>query len=362
MTAQITITTDPARPHGGYARLSLPSQALSGQKVGVSVFDPYSNRHLGRDGFQAGPAQFGPYPVERSGDQAWVTIGPEIVNQVEEYAVVEVTVGSAKAQISWPEDVVPAFGAARIGDIFSGAIEDEPVEDPHLVGQLPKAKPEPEPEPEPSLAPAAQHVGRMQPPVPEEPAPEPNDPEPEEEPEKEPEKGPNWALVGGLGLLAAAVAGAAVYFLVLAPGEEVADEEGPGRVTVGASPEDQCSDDSIAAWGSLSFGEARRAMVGCAEFLSADRALVLLETAANAGDAEALLMFGKAYDGAQTDRDFEEQLGVTFGDRPAQAAEYYARAAEAGSTTATPLLEAVCTRLARSPGTTERSALQDWCL
>ena len=147
--ADIKIQSDPARPHGGYARLSLPASDLTEETATVSVFDAYSERYLGRDGYQGEKVEFGPYPVEREGDRAWVTVGPEIVNQIEEYAQVRIGLAGHRTQTSWPEDIAPAFGAARLGDIFTSAPASAPVEDTSLVGRYPTTQPEPEPAPAP---------------------------------------------------------------------------------------------------------------------------------------------------------------------------------------------------------------------
>ncbi|WP_444429806.1 hypothetical protein ACTTAM_15995 [Rhodobacter capsulatus] len=44
--------------------------------------------------------------------------------------------------------------------------------------------------------------------------------------------------------------------------------------------------------------------------------LIFVETAAQAGDAEALLLFGTLYDAAVTDPTVETQLGLSFADAP----------------------------------------------
>jgi hypothetical protein len=48
-------------------------------------------------------------------------------------------------------------------------------------------------------------------------------------------------------------------------------------------------------------------------------------------------------------------------DKPDLAAAYYARAAEAGATEATPLLQNVCARLAEAQDTLSQEAIDDFC-
>lgn len=113
----LTVRPDPRRPSGGYAELSAASDALPETEATVSVFDAFSERFLGIDGWQSDRAEFGPYPVVQDGGRATLVIGPEIVNQIEEYAALKIRVNRVEADISWPDDVVPMPGAPRMGGL-----------------------------------------------------------------------------------------------------------------------------------------------------------------------------------------------------------------------------------------------------
>jgi hypothetical protein len=62
-----------------------------------------------------------------------------------------------------------------------------------------------------------------------------------------------------------------------------------------------------------------------------------------------------------TDAVAETRLRLTFGDIPAQAAEYYSRAAASGAAEARPLLAATCARLATATDTLSKGAHDDFC-
>ena len=82
---------------------------------------------------------------------------------------------------------------------------------------------------------------------------------------------------------------------------------------------------------------------------------------AAANDPAALALFGALYDNGVTDAAIEDQIGLTFTDDPARAADYYARAIAAGSQDAPPRLQAVCRRLLLKTDTLSQSAREDHC-
>ena len=329
----ISVRPDPAHPRGGYAELLLPEGDLAGDSTQVSVFDNYSERYLGEAGWQATQVMFGPYAVTRAGGQARLIIGPEIVNQIEEYANVRMTVGDASHDISWPDEVVPATGAAKIGGIM-GATQTSAAPKSALTAKMP----DPEPAPE-------------APNVVAEPVPEPiADPVPS----APPEKSGKGALIGGILLLVLLAAGALFWFMRPAeePPEPVAEQTAPLST-------DPCAIAQLSAL--QGFAAQATALRGCGAKASADAALGLVERAAAGEDADALVLFGTVYDGQDTDSVIEDTIGLTFGDVPATAAEYYARAVAAGSTEAAAKLEALCTRMEGMTDTLIRGAVTDYC-
>jgi hypothetical protein len=164
------------------------------------------------------------------------------------------------------------------------------------------------------------------------------------------------------GAVAVLIAAAVAAFLFL-PLEDVSDEDvaivpAPTPVPPAADP---CGPEMVATLAGLDFAGARAALAGCGGVVSPDEALAVLERGAASGEAGALLAFAQAYDGEVQGEVFEAELGVAFGDDPALAAEYYARAATAGSDAARAPLGAVCVRLADMTATTARAAFQEYC-
>ncbi len=346
----ISVKPDPAHPRGGYAELSMPEGDLSGDTTQVAVFDNYSERFLGEAGWQPTKVMFGPYDVLRDGGAARLVIGPEIVNQIEEYANVKLLVGATESDISWPDEVVPAPGAAKIGGIMGASLkEDAPKSG--LQAKMPDPEPKPEPDPSPipqggedgsedaSNLTGTTQVGDNQ--------------------EKEPAKS-KLGLIMGLVVLMLAAGGLTWWLLNQ---EETPTPEPVAEPVVAPEPiaesSNPCAIDQLSALSG--FAAQAEALRGCAGQASADAALGLVERAAAGGDAGALALFGTVYDGAATDPVIEEEIGLTFGDEPATAAEYYARAVAAGSTEAADSLAALCMRMAEMTDTLVQGAVTDYC-
>jgi len=329
----IDVKPDPAHPRGGYAELSWPETDLAGETTEVSVFDNYSERYLGAAGWQPTKAFFGPYKVQRDGARARVVIGPEIVNQIVEYANVRLSVGPVVADVGWPDDVVPAPGAARIGGILSTSSTAEktppPRPEPALTAEHPSAPP-------PSTAPTTKST-----------------PTPPTDPLEQTRSG-KYAWVLAAAVLLAGAAGAAYWYT---------QQAAPVDPDVVAEPVDPdpnpCAGAALQALGS--FAAQLDGLRSCGGGVSADTALRLVEAAAATGDAEALLLFGTVYDAMVTTPVIEDEIGFTFEDTPATAAEYYARSKAAGSEEAGQRLDALCERMATMTDTLTAGARADYC-
>lgn len=351
----ITLRADPGHPHGGYAELGLPADRIEADTVELAVFDRYSERYLGGDGWQATREAFGPYEVVRDGATARVVIGPEVVNQIEEYANLRLECGGLTQDVAWPDDIVPAPGAARIGGILSaraasgggdaglavrlqGPVPDDAATDP--------APPEPDPEP------------------PQEPQ-EATDPEPDAEAGQDTvgqdaSRRPGGLWLWLLALVLAGLGGAWWYLQERPLDPPVTVAEPDPEVRADAAPEAApCALATIAAQDG--FAAQLASLRGCGADASADTALTVLERAAGGGDAGALLLFGEIYDSEAGDPLIEETIGLSLPDSPATAAEYYGRAVEAGSDEARARLEALCSRLGGMSDTLARSAFADHC-
>lgn len=344
----ISVKPDPAHPRGGYAELSMSEAGLSGDTTEVAVFDNYSERFLGESGWQPTKVLFGPYKILREGDVARLIIGPEIVNQIEEYANVKLLVGESESDVSWPDEVVPAPGAAKIGGIMGASLKEQAPK-AGLQAKLPDPEPKPEPEPDPVLHDsdgddASNLSGTIA-----------TGGDDSDAPAKS-----KTGLVVGLLVLVLAAGGLAWWVLNTEdtpPPEPVAEPVVEPALPVETA--DPCAIEQLSALSG--FTAQAEALRGCAGQASADAALGLVERAAAGGDAGALALFGTVYDSAVTDAVIEEQIGLTFGDEPATAAEYYARAVAAGSTEAADNLAALCTRMAAMTDTLVQGAVADYC-
>lgn len=361
----LNVHPDPQEKAGGFAFLELPERTLRGDSVTVAVFDSYGERWLAADeapGAQIGIGnphwqqerfEFGPYTVYRHEGADWVHIGPEIVNKVEEYAPLRISVGGKDYDISWPDDVPPRAGAAVLGGIrpvarvskagnrpqLVGHVEPDPVEDTELQAPPPRPAPKAEPDPQPEAEPAARAAPRR----------------------------PNLWLPLLLLLLLLAVAAAVWWYWSQEPKAETAvapvasAPQPPPQPAVAASdpPGEACSLATLSAF--PDFPSFDKALRQCGKDVSPDTALEVIEAHAARDDPGALLLIGTLYDENSIDPRIETLIGLTFAPDIARAVEYYARAAKAGSTSAPAKLADGCARLKGAGGTLAKGAYDDFC-
>ena len=330
---------DPQEPAGGFAFLELPGGSLGEGPVPVAVFEVYSERWLGPAGetddrvsigagnWQGERHDFGPYPVLRHDGADWVRIGPDIVNKIDEYTPLQISVGGQVADVNWPDDVPPRAGAAVLGGLQSTARPVLLDTGNALVGKPAEADPKPEPVPEP-------------PEIPEDIVPpDPVQPDPVQS---------FWRKV----LLPLLVVGFLIGAIVAAWALILRDET-PTEVA------DPCTRSALIALDG--FGAMQKAIRACGDALSPDTVLKIVEDGAQQNDPDALLLFGTLYDGAQEDGRIEKVIGLSFDHDAAKAAEYYARAVTAGSDAARTRLTASCAQLAGSDQTLAKGAYDDFC-
>lgn len=367
----LTVQRDPGHGAGGHALLRVENGAALPDEVTVSVFETYSERWLapsaqdgpagisvGAPNWQAGRHLFGPYRVQRRDGAAEIAIGPEIVNKIEGYTQVRIVAGPVEGQLFWPNDIQPLdLARQRIGLQVArrtGAAQG----------------------PEPALRQAEAGVTAPPPLPPDAPMTEQDSagiaaPEPRRR---------RWLwLVLALGLVVLAALLGLGYSRSLQqqwpfsagvepppapepqpePTPEPKQEPTPEPAAATPGQADPCTPEALGALGGIT--AITRAAGACGQRVGRDQMLIFVETAAQAGDAEALLLFGTLYDAAVTDPTVETQLGLSFADAPAQAADYYSRARAAGSAAAAGRLTAVCARLRAAEDTLSRGALDDFC-
>jgi hypothetical protein len=338
----ISVRPDPDHPLGGYALLEI-DESLPQGPVSVSILDLAEDRYLGPKGWQQAPVALGPFEARDEGGKVVVPVGPGIVDNIDEYATLKLTVGGVSGQLSWPDTIRTSPDRVGLGGLGM------------LAGSAPaKAAPPPPPPPEPPVTPD---------PPPEKPVdtgPETIDPVPEQ---------PKSLLVPillGLVLLAA-IAGGAWYYLTQMqeePPVEIVEEPEPEPEPSVEEPEPAppvqqagCDAEGLAAAAALEPGPAFEAIAGCGADSDADRRLAIIERAAEAGVPAAIAMIGRWYDPAQAD-----EVGSGFATRDAgQAARYYSEALEAGYEAAQPLLDAACAALDPSANPLHEIAQEDYC-
>ena len=316
----ISVTVDPDHPTGGYAYLKVTGTEVA-EAVEVTIQTRFTEKFLSPTGWQSAPAAFGPYEVLRTSDGADVRIGPEIVNQVEEYTDLQVTVGSATGPVNWPDSVPALPGAAAIGglDIRRGERKATP------TPARPRA-PEPVLSNQMAMAESVKIEDDTPPP---------------------PKPKSSWSLLAAMIILLALVGLAWIYWTDQGPGPEVTDAP--------------CAPEALDALKGAAFEHSLAWFNRCGNTVTAESALALVEDAADENDAAALALFGKLYDAEALDGPVEDTIGLSFDDDPVVAAEYYARANEAGSDDSQTLLAALCERIDPASTTLAESAHRAHC-
>lgn len=341
----IDIRTDPKNPMGGVAILSVGAGQLPGTEVLVSVLDKFRGHYLGASGFQPHKFEFGPYPVEQAEGASFIRVGAEIVNQVEEYANLRLTVGPVEADVSWPDDIMPLPGAPKLGKVFVAPDPEAAPEAPKNtlnrdVPPTPAPEAEPEPQPEPVI-----------------PTPDPI-PEPGPSPVETEKNSRGMPIVIWLAplVLGALAAGGYYWFSQQqgAPAPVVAVEP-PAEVTT-----DPCGLADLQALFGQDVPAGLAQLNSCGSDITADTALLLIESGLRGGNAQAAALMGKLYDSVANDP-IETATGLSFGEDLKNAVRYYKTAAYGGDAEAHDLLTNACERLQGETNTLSQGAFTDYC-
>lgn len=332
----IAITPDPAHPRGGYARISIPAADVPEGPISITIRNSFNDKFLGQGGWQAGKAFFGPYDVNASGDRAEFIIGAEVVNLIEEYTALAITIGEREYEISWPDDIMEGPPAATVGGVSVTPHAARGNTGPALVG---KAKPDEEVPDTDAVAETTKTPGETGT------ATQAADVPHTTQHSKSSSRTP---LFAGIGLVAVlAVAGAFWYFVLRT--EPLAL--------------DTCSDEGLrTAAADSGFASVLETLQTCGTAASEDAAFLLLEDAIDANDALALASMGRLYDQSEQAEVLETDFALSYSDTPPRAAEYYSRAVAAGDGVgAAEALTAICARLLSSSDTLSVRAHQEYC-
>jgi hypothetical protein len=340
----ITVRPDPYHPLGGHALLEI-DQPLAQGPVSVSIMDLAEERYLGPKGWQQAPVALGPFEARDDGGKVVVPVGPGIVDNIDEYTTLKLTVGGVSAQLSWPDTIRTSPDRIGLGGLGM------------LAGSAPAKPPPPPPPAEPTAPPEA--------PVPPERPPESRIERSPETIDPVPDKPKSLLVPILLGLvLLAAIAGVVWYVVTQmpddAPTDGIPDETNTTSPPPPPPPPQRaagCDAAGLAAAAEMDPAPAFEAIAGCGAGSDADQRLAIIERAADAGVPAAIAMIGRWYDPAQA-----EAVGSGFATRDAgQAARYYHEALAAGYEPAQPLLDAACAALDPATNPLHEIAREDYC-
>ncbi len=324
-----TIGPDPRYPLGGHALLVLPEGAATGSGR-MALRRLYDNWHLGAHGWQAAETTLGPFTVTPRGSEFAVALGPEIVDHLEEFTVLEIVFeGGSRGRASWPEDVLPSPGRAvpgglrrterEGGELPPGAVQAGSGDAGTADGDAARTGAEAARPDADSAETAPTAVGQAR---------------------SRPAGGapPRRGVLVGLAVAAILLcAAAAAWFLY---GDRFFEGEPDEEAALVA-----CTEEAFAATADLATADPASRIewvrrCGGIEGVTAETRLAAVEQALGQSP-EALIVMGRWYDPAHREADF------TPFDAPAleNAARYYFEAKERGAVEAEALLQDACARL-----------------
>jgi hypothetical protein len=297
------IRPDPQHPQGGWALLQVALPP--GSTTVLAIRDLSAEQWLAADGWQPGQTALGSFEVLAAGD---VCLGPAIVDRVEPYAALEISVDGKKTRLTWPDTVAVSPAGLQAGglQVTRRTAPASPLEGtfPRKDQTLPVEEAAPPPIEMPPELPT-------------------DDPE-TEKPGRRP-------LFLGLGFGALAVVAALLAYI------SFRNDDHPVAEPVLAD----CSTSGFAARRDLPYFEQIATATQCGGSAAPEDLLRILEAGVRAEEVDALVRMARLYDPGVP----AEGLLVLSGRDPAIAAEYYARAAAAGAGDAATALSAVCALL-----------------
>ncbi|MFT6073782.1 MAG: hypothetical protein ACJAZ1_000692 [Yoonia sp.] len=322
----------------GYARLTPMVASFDQSPVYVTVLDEYLGKYLTENGhWHAQETWFGPYEI---GADKSIVIGPEIVNHIEEYKVVNITAGGLVDVMSWPDTIAISPGAKAIGVAHADPASIIRHPDNALKGSV-EIPSEPTPAPDPK-----------------------RDPDPTITPEP---SSNSWKSIVAMLALAGIVATAVYFYLdgetppiIPKPEPVIILEPEPELTLLPVPVADPCAPHQLRAE-TNDFAALREIITSCGGAVDAGLALNLLDQAERTGDGRAVMDFGHLYNPDHSDPLLEDQLGVELSEDRATALAYYKRALESGVSEAQTHLDDLCETLKDSTSLIEQNAHRDNC-
>lgn len=334
----LDLQLETSKGSAGYARLTPMVASFDQSPVYVTVLDEYLGKYLTENGhWHAQETWFGPYEI---GADKSIIIGPEIVNHVEEYKVVNITAGGLVDMMSWPDTIAISPGAKAIGVAHADPASIIRHPDNALKGTV-KTPPKPTPALDPKLNP---------------------DPKITLKPSSN-----SWKYIFTVLFIITMVATAVYFYLdretppVIPESEPVIILEPEPEFTLVPQPvADPCAPDQLSAE-TNDFAALREIITSCGDVVDAGLALNLLDQAERKGNGRAVLDFGHLYNPDYSDPLLEDQLGMELSEDRATALAYYKRALESEVLEAQTYLDDLCETLEDSTSLIEQNAHRDNC-
>lgn len=168
MSASAIIHPHPDYPNGGYAIVEIVGATQPGETISLTILDLFQERYLNANGWEATAENFGPYPIRSTApDRFRFAIGPEIVNQLEEFKSLRLDFADQQTFVTWPGSVLRDPSAKPDGTIFAEEKPDATLSE--TITTPPPALPvedvvAPPPPPQPVVPPAPAEVPLSEPP------------------------------------------------------------------------------------------------------------------------------------------------------------------------------------------------------
>lgn len=339
MAISVRAESDPDKPLG-HARLVVAGLGKMPADTGFMIRrEGYERGNLGPRGWQVSEAQLKPLAARQQGDDAILSVGPEVVRHMEAGPIMFVwPAARVDTVLFWPDDI----------DVFDGELprdEPEPAPAPAVL-QQPRPTPAPAPQPAPVVVPT---------PAPPPPAP----PKTDSDRRSDDGGGSNKAIAIIFVLLVIGAAAGAGWYFLYGPGAKQEQAAAPTPPTPAPQPTPQPQptptppQPPALAWPDGTDSLTLQELVAKAPNVQGvfdaalrrqaagkhDDALVLLEEAAEKGHAPALTALARLYDpvGFEAGKPFRSP-------DPRAAARYYRDAVQKGD----------------APAEARRAALKTW--
>ncbi|WP_372423388.1 hypothetical protein [Salinarimonas chemoclinalis] len=130
MNVPVKVTRDPRRP-AGFAHIEIAAALPEGAPIQITREHP-AKPHLGPAGWQAQSHDMKPLGVESTDMGVRLSVGPEVVNEIEEYEQITIAIRSIglQAQVDWPSIPKLARASSAQGPVAAASAAPAPTPAP----------------------------------------------------------------------------------------------------------------------------------------------------------------------------------------------------------------------------------------